>query len=203
MQSSNQWEKLKKTINESVLLTILNGSKPVLSQSKNRLKYWNILLFSLNLKYYWKQGCNDSRSSKASTAMDGKSSVFDYMFQQLFDFLFILRDTFIRPTRIMNVNILSVGQGNIGDRDGSICNFILLSIVCIVEASDFPVLNDIAEHNYAFDFILSDHLLELVLGLFQWSLSNDEFSALSQRDPVGVDIVLSLRCIEFHSTVLI
>lgn len=101
------------------------------------------------------------------------------------------------------MDVLSSCQVNFGSRNTSVLFFLPLSIGSIVKTSNFPILNNVAKHNNALYLILYDHLLELVLSMFEWALGNDQLPSLRERNPIRIDVVLSLLFMELDSTVLV
>lgn len=98
--------------------------------------------------------------------------------QQLPHLLIIIRHAAIGPLRIVNMHILSIGYKHLRNSDRTLLSIFSFPIGRIIVASHLPVFYDIAQHHNTLYLIFADHLLEVILGVLQWALSDDESPVL-------------------------
>lgn len=101
------------------------------------------------------------------------------------------------------MHILSIGYKHLRNSDRTLLSIFSFPIGRIIVASHLPVFYDIAEHHNTLYLIFADHLLEVILGVLQWALSDDESPVLGEWDPVGVDVGLFRHLLDFDPTVLV
>lgn len=110
--------------------------------------------------------------------------------QQLPYLLVIFRHAAIRPLRIVNMHIPSIGYKHLRNSDSSLLSVLPFPIGRIIVASHLPIFYDIAQHNNTLYLVLADHLFEVILGVLQWALGDDQSPVLREWDPIGVDVSL-------------